>query len=78
LVVYAMRTAAVFTLATSTTLLRAGHVVCLADPAERAARRGRRRRAKTDNSDCDLMLGRLLRGELRVWRRDDGWPRLLA
>src|SRR4249919_4009112 len=43
---------------------RAGHGVRLADPAETAARRGRKRRAKTDNSDCDLMLGLLLAGEL--------------
>jgi transposase len=43
---------------------RAGHVARLADPAETAARRGRKRRAKTDNSDCDLMLGLLLAGEL--------------
>jgi transposase len=43
---------------------RAGHLVRLADPAETAARRGRKRRAKTDNSDCDLMLGLLLTGEL--------------
>jgi len=43
---------------------RAGHLVRLADPAETAARRGRKRRAKTDNSDCDLMLGLLLAGEL--------------
>jgi transposase len=42
----------------------AGHVARLADPAETAARRGRKRRAKTDNSDCDLMLGLLLAGEL--------------
>ena len=43
---------------------RAGHRVRLADPAETAARRGRKRRAKTDNSDCDLMLGLLLAREL--------------
>ena len=43
---------------------RAGHVVRLADPAETAARRGRKRRAKTDDGDCDLMLGLLLAGEL--------------
>jgi transposase len=43
---------------------RAGHVVRLADPGETAARRGRKRRAKTDYSDCDLMLGLLLAGEL--------------
>jgi transposase len=45
-------------------IVHAGHVVRLADPAETAARRGRKRRAKTDNSDCDLMLGLLLAGEL--------------
>ena len=43
---------------------RAGHVVRLADPAETAARRGRKRRAKTDDSDCELMLRLLLAGEL--------------
>jgi hypothetical protein len=31
---------------------RAGHVARLADPAETAARRGRKRRAKTDDADC--------------------------
>ena len=35
---------------------RAGHVARLADPAETAARRGRKRRAKTDDADCDLQL----------------------
>jgi Transposase len=43
---------------------RAGHRVRLADPAETAAGRGRKRRAKTDDADCDLMLGLLLAGEL--------------
>jgi transposase len=33
---------------------RAGHVAHLADPAETAAKRGRKRRAKTDRADCDL------------------------
>jgi transposase len=43
---------------------RAGHRAHLADPAETAARRGRKRRAKTDNADCDLLLRLLLAGEL--------------
>src|SRR5437870_11409431 len=43
---------------------RAGHRAHLADPAETAARRGRKRRAKTDNGDCDLQLRLLLAGEL--------------
>jgi transposase len=43
---------------------RGGHRVHLADPAETAARRGRKRRAKTDNADCDLQLALLLAGEL--------------
>src|SRR6266511_2452883 len=43
---------------------RAGHTAHLADPAETAARRGRKRRAKTDNADCDLQLRLLLAGEL--------------
>jgi transposase len=43
---------------------RAGHRAHLADPAETAARRGRKRRAKTDNADCDLQLRLLLAGEL--------------
>jgi transposase len=43
---------------------RAGHVARLADPAETAARRGRKRRAKTDDSDCELQLRLLLAGEL--------------
>jgi transposase len=43
---------------------RAGHVAHLADPAETAAKRSRKRRAKTDNADCDLMLRLLVAGEL--------------
>jgi transposase len=43
---------------------RAGHVARLADPAETAARRGRKRRAKTDDADCELQLRLLLAGEL--------------
>ena len=43
---------------------RAGHIAHLADPAETAARRGRKRRAKTDQADCDLQLRLLLAGEL--------------
>jgi transposase len=43
---------------------RAGHVARLADPAETAARRGRKQRAKTDDSDCELQLRLLLAGEL--------------
>jgi transposase len=43
---------------------RAGHRAHLADPAETAARRGRKRRAKTDNADCDLQLRLPLAGEL--------------
>ena len=43
---------------------RAGHHAHLADPAETAAKRGRKRRAKTDNADCDLQLRLLLAGEL--------------
>src|SRR5919106_6682424 len=43
---------------------RAGHVARLADPAETAARGGRKRRAKTDDSDCELQLRLLLAGEL--------------
>jgi transposase len=35
---------------------RAGHRAHLADPAETAAKRGRKRRAKTDRADCDLLL----------------------
>jgi transposase len=36
----------------------------VADPAETAARRGRKQRAKTDDSDCELQLRLLLGGEL--------------
>ena len=43
---------------------RAGHVARLADPAETANRRGRKRRAKTDDSDCALQLRLRLAGEL--------------
>src|SRR5215831_14199418 len=43
---------------------RAGQRAHLADPAETAARRGRKRRAKTDNADCDLLLRLLLADEL--------------
>ncbi len=43
---------------------RAGHRVHLADPAETAAKRGRKRRAKTDRADCQLLLKLLSAGEL--------------
>ena len=43
---------------------RAGHTAHLADPAETASKRGRKRRAKTDDADCDLQLRLLLAGEL--------------
>src|SRR5215216_169472 len=43
---------------------RAGHRAHLADPAETAAKRGSKRRAKTDSADCDLQLKLLLAGEL--------------
>jgi transposase len=43
---------------------RAGYRAHLADPAETAAKRGRKRRAKTDNADCDLQLRLLLADEL--------------
>jgi transposase len=43
---------------------QAGHSAHLADPAETASKRGRKRRAKTDNADCDLQLRLLLAGEL--------------
>src|SRR5438105_12688683 len=43
---------------------RAGHRAHLADPAETAARRGRKRRAKTDRADCELQLRLLLAREL--------------
>jgi transposase len=42
----------------------AGHRARLAEPAETAARRGRKKRAKTDNADCDLLLRLLLDGRL--------------
>jgi transposase len=45
-------------------IARAGQRARLADPAETAARRGRKRRAKTDNADCDLQLRLLLANEL--------------
>src|SRR6266536_604016 len=35
----------------------AGHTPHLADPAETAAKRGRKRRAKPDHADCALQLG---------------------
>jgi len=43
---------------------RAGLTARLADPAETAAKRGRKRRAKTDKADCDLQLKLLLCGEV--------------
>ncbi len=43
---------------------RAGHRAHLADPAETAAKRGRKRRAKTDRADCDLLLRLLSAREL--------------
>src|SRR5215218_1050326 len=43
---------------------RAGHTAHLADPAETAVKRGRKRRAKTDRADCVLQLTLLLGGEL--------------
>src|ERR1700733_6171321 len=43
---------------------RAGQRAPPADPAKTAARRGRKRRAKTDRADCDLMLKLLLAAEL--------------
>jgi transposase len=42
----------------------AGLSAHLADPAETATRRGRKKRAKTDRADCDLMLELLLAGRL--------------
>ncbi len=45
-------------------LERAGLSAHLADPAETAAKRGRKRRAKTDRADCDLLLDLLLAGTL--------------
>jgi len=43
---------------------RAGHRAHLADPAETAVKRGRKRRAKTDRADCDLLLRLLSAREL--------------
>ena len=43
---------------------RAGCVAHLAEAAETAARRGRKRRAKTDATDCDHMLRLLLEDRL--------------
>jgi len=43
---------------------RAVHRTHLDDPAETAAKRGRKRRAKTDSADCDLQLRLLCAGEL--------------
>ena len=48
---------------------RAGDRADLADPGERAAKRGRKRRAKTDRADCDLLLRLLSAGELPESRR---------
>jgi len=45
-------------------IARAGHRAHLADPAETAAKRGRKRRAKTDRADCDLLLKLLSAREL--------------
>ena len=45
-------------------IVRAGHRAHLADPAETAAKRGRKRRAKTDRADCDLLLRLLAAREL--------------
>jgi transposase len=45
-------------------IARAGHRAHLADPAETAAKRGRKRRAKTDRADCDLLLKLLAAGGL--------------
>jgi len=42
----------------------AGQTAHLADPAETAAKRGRKKRAKTDRADCDLQLDLLLAGRL--------------
>src|SRR3954451_16128775 len=41
-----------------------GHTAHLAYPAETAARRGRKRRAKTDSAGCYLQLELLIAGEL--------------
>jgi transposase len=43
---------------------RLGFVAHLADPAELSARRGPKRRAKTDHADCELMVDVLLEGRL--------------
>jgi hypothetical protein len=43
---------------------RAGHRAHLADLGETAARRGRKRRAKTNRADCDVLLRLLAAGEL--------------
>ena len=43
---------------------RAGHRAHLADRAETAARRGRKRRAKSDRADCELLLRLLSACEL--------------
>src|SRR6266511_5711499 len=43
---------------------RAGYRAHLADPAETAVKRGRKRRAKTDRADCDLLLRLLAAREL--------------
>jgi transposase len=43
---------------------RAGDRADLADPAETAAKRGAKRRAKTDDADCELQLRLLCAGEL--------------
>jgi transposase len=45
-------------------IVRAGHRAHLADPAETASKRGRKRRAKTDRADCDLLLRLLSAREL--------------
>jgi transposase len=42
----------------------AGLTAHLADPAETAAKRGRKRRAKTDRADCEHLLQLLLAGQL--------------
>lgn len=43
---------------------RAGQSAHPADPAETAAKRGRKKRARTDDADCDLQLELLLAGRL--------------
>lgn len=43
---------------------RAGHVAHLADPAEVAGRKGPKRRAKTDRTDCALMTKLALDGDV--------------